>query len=441
MRLDVHLEGHGIAGTLSRDDQLAVSFRYADDYAGPALSLGLPVAGKAFGDLPSRAYFHNLLQEGERLDRVAAQYQLERTDTVGLLSHLGRDCAGAISVVPEGAPPGKMPGDLTADYAEIGEEQLARDVAALYAKRPPRKRAEFSLAGVQSKMAVTVHPDGRVLEPLEGAPTTHILKVGNAEDEVLVENELVVMKTARRLGLPVADCAMGRAGGIPYLMVPRFDRAVDGSLVRRLHQEDCCQALGLPPSMKYEKYADPTDERRAASFANLFGLSLHTADPVGFEDALVRITFFNYLVGNADAHAKNFALLHAGRRPTLAPFFDLVCIALYSSAAQDFAMRIGGTADWDGVDRNSWLNFLETAGRRGRSADRTIDKHLRPMAGAILGTMDDVIAAEGLDGSRVRLVRDCVGDRIRHLNATLGFGIPVATDAFAVRGGGWLLSS
>lgn len=438
--LDVHLEAHGLAGKLRSDESGGLSFAYVPDYAGPALSLCLSVRAQAYGDVDSRAFFHNLLQEGWRLEQVAAQHRLERTDTVGLLSHLGQECAGAISVVPEGAAPGKMPGRLDADYAEISPAQLAQDVADLFARKAVRQRAEFSLAGVQSKMAVVALPDGRLLEAKNGAPTTHILKVGNADNDLLVENELLLLKTAKRLGLPVVDCERRLAGNIPYLLVPRFDRAIDGGLVRRLHQEDACQAMGLPTAMKYEKNGDPLNTARIAGFANLFALGRRTADPIGFASAVIRLTLFNFLTGNADAHAKNFALVYRGPKPVLAPAYDLVCTALYEHVSQEFAMRIGGAKIWDAVGRDHWLAFLDQAGVKGKGRDKIFERTFRPLAQAILAAMKAELELLGLGLTRSVLIRDCVGERLRHLNATLGFDVPVDTDAFAVSGGGWRLS-
>lgn len=439
-RLDVHLEGHGLAGKLMSDESRALSFAYAPDYGGPALSLCLPVRAETYGDLACRAFFHNLLQEGVRLDQVAAQHRLERTDTVGLLSHLGKECAGAISVVPEGEAPGKMPGNLDIDYAGISPGQLAQDVADLFARRPPRQNTEFLLAGVQSKMAVVALQDGRLLEARNGAPTTHILKVGNADFALLVENELLLLRTAKRLGLPVVDCEMRRAGDIPYLLVPRFDRVIEGRLVRRLHQEDACQAMGLPSAMKYEKHGDPADPARAAGFANLFALGRRTADPIGFNDAIIRLALFNFLTGNADAHAKNFALLHMGARPRLAPAYDLVCTALYPWTSQDDAMRIGGARIWHEVGRQQWLSFLEQAGVRGKGRDRIIKRIFHAMAKDILAAIKVELGLLRLGSSRAVLIRDCVGERLSHLNDTLGFDISVDTDAFEVSGGGWRFS-
>lgn len=439
--LDVYLEGEGLAGRLASDDTFSLSYQYSEGYAGPPLSLRLPVRPLPYGDSEARAFFGNLLQEGWRLERIAARHRVARTDIAGLLVHLGRECPGAISVVPENQPPGKAPGILATDYREISAEQLREDVAALYARRAPRAGTEFSLAGVQSKMAVTLLADGRVAEPIDGAPTTHILKVGNAEDELLVENEFVCLRTAALLGLPVVPCGIGRAGQTPYLLVPRFDRRIDNGLVRRLHQEDCCQALGLATSMKYEKDRDPDEPTRAASFANLFALARRTADPLSSLDSLIRVAFYNYLIGNADAHAKNFALLlPRGRRPRLAPFYDLVCIALYDSS-QEFAMRFGGRKMWDQFDRDSLERFLADAGIKGKGVDRIAERLLRPMAATILDRMQSVIESSDLGLSRVRLVRHCVGERIRHLNESLGWRIPVTTDAMLRQGGGWRMGS
>lgn len=438
--LDVHLEGHGLIGKLTADESLALRFAYASGYSGPALSVSLPVREVPYGDTESRAFFGNLLQEGARLDKVAAQYRIDRNDVAGLLSHLGRDCPGALSIVHEGMPSGKMPGHLKRDYTEIPDSQLTQDVADLFMRRPPRQRTEFSLAGVQSKMAVVALPDGRLLEAIDGAPTTHILKVGNTDDEALVENEFVVMKTAVRLGLPVVECEMRQSAGIPFLLVPRFDRTLDGPLVRRLHQEDFCQALSLPASMKYEKNRDPDDRNRAASFANVFALARRTADPVGFIETLVRLTFFNFLVGNVDAHAKNFALLYRGHKPHLALAYDLVCVALYEHVDQGLAMRIGGVKMWDAVERDHWLAFLTDAGIRGKGRDRVIERVFLPMAQAILPTIERVIEEFGLGSSHAAVIMNCVGERVRYLNATMGFTIPVDTPPFGVHGVTWTFS-
>jgi len=438
--LDVYLEQEGLVGTLTSDDNFALSFAYVPGYAGPPLALRLPIRDETYGDVESRAFFQNLLQEGWQLDLVATQYRKGRTDVAGLLFYLGKDCPGALSIVPAGSPPVKSPGSLVTDYEAVSDDRLTRDIAALFERKPILGRTRFSLAGFQSKMAITQHPAGHFLEAINGAPSTHIIKVGNRDDESLVENEFLCLKAAAALGLPTIDCAIQKAGSIPYLLVPRYDRAIEGSTIYRLHQEDCCQALGLPPAMKYEKDGDPHDPRRVASFANLFHLSDELAAPIDCREILIKTAFYNYLIGNADAHAKNFSLMHVGKKPILADLYDLVCIALYPAALQDMAMAVGRTVEWDVVERADWQIFLTSAGITGKQQNTVIEKILRPMASRILDVFTALIEAHDMGTSRARLIRDCIGERLHHLNNIMGWDIPVPTDAFVVKGGGWTLS-
>ncbi|MCF8506927.1 MAG: type II toxin-antitoxin system HipA family toxin [Caulobacter sp.] len=427
-------------GRLVSDDFYALTFTYKPAYLrrpdATALSLSMPLTAEPYGDAAARAWFANLLQEGKRLDDICAggpgRLPVDRNDVVGLLEQLGRECPGAVSAVPPGAPPGKRPGVLATDYAPIPDEELAAELANLFAGRPAKPGTEFSLAGVQSKMAVTVAADGTLLEPLpgSGAPTTHVLKVGDADHEALVENEFLCLELAAALGLPVVAREMRERAGVRSLLVPRYDRAVDygNGTVHRLHQEDCCQALGLPPSLKYEKRGDRATGR-IADFARLFGLNAKTAVPADFRATIAKANFLNFLIGNADAHAKNFSLLHDGRRPRLAPLYDLICIALYPRHSQEFSMRIGGSVDgavagkkmWDDIEREDWLAFLAIAGFRGAGGARFLETQLKPMADRALAAFDDLVVQHGLQQSPACAIRDCLAKRLAHLRATLGW--------------------
>lgn len=443
-KLVIWLESCGIpVGYLASDDFYALSFAYDSAYlAHPdraPLSLHLPLTVAPYGDAQSRAFFANLLMEGKRLDDVCAggpgRGPVDRNDVVGLLEQLGRECPGAVSAVPVGAPPAKQPGMLATDYVVISNEQLAAELANLFAGKPAKPDTEFSLAGVQSKMAVTVAADGRLMEPVHGrgAPTTHVLKVGDRDHEALVENEFLCLKLAQELGLPVIPHQLHEHAGIRYLLVPRYDRAVDYALgtVRRLHQEDCCQALGLPPGLKYEKKGD-RQSGRIADFVRLFSLHSKTAEPADFRALVAKVTFFNFLIGNSDAHAKNFSLLYAGARPRLAPFYDLLSVAMYPTKSQEFSMRIGGSVDgsaagkkmWDDVDLSDWLNFLAIAGYAGAGAKRFIDTQFKPMAEHALKAFDIILENHGLQGTPVSGLREHLAERIGHLNKTLGWQIP-----------------
>ena len=444
--LDVWLEDHDKPiGQLQSDRYKALRFTYADGYLSApdshALSLALSLTVQSYGDAQCRAYFANLLQEGPQLDRVAGQYGLDRDDVAGLLFHLGRECPGAVSIVPEGEPPSKRPGTLPDDYSLLNDELLSREVQELSYGRSPQHNIEFSLAGVQAKLAIAVDGEGRIYEPLpkSGAPTTHILKIGDPDKESLIENEFFCLKLADALGLPVVQPTLRKIGNVSALLIPRFDRVVEDNKVRRLHQEDMCQALGLPPQLKYERYGE-RGSGYIATLARLFDIRRKTADPIGFQEALIKITFFNFLIGNSDAHAKNFSLLYTERRPRLAPFYDLLSIALYPGFSQEFALRVGGKDRWDELNRDDWMNFLHDAGVLGKGRDRIFERMLEPMAAIILDRAGQLLGEHGLEMTRVRLIRDCIGERIRHLNGSFGWQLGVSTDAFVVNAPGWSMS-
>lgn len=440
MELNVFLEGdEDPVGTLARSPEMDVSFRYRPDYAGRALSIRLPVREHAYGDQETRGYFANLLQEGARLDEIAARHRIERSDIVGLLAHVGLDCAGAVSIARPGEASAKTPGVLDRDYYPYAEEDLAADVEALEARRAVRRGARFSLAGVQSKMAVGMNEGGEILHAEEGAPTTHIVKVGRPDFPGLVENEFLVMKTAEALGLPVAGCERREAGGRTFLLIERFDREVETGSVHRLHQEDACQALGLSPSVKYARDL-PEGQSPRADFPHLFELEDALGDPLSFRQNIPRVAFFNWLVGNSDAHAKNFAFMHpVGGRPYLADFYDLVCIAVYPDVSQELAMPIGRHDAWDAVSVEDWEELLGLLQIKGSAARRIIKRDLLPIAEQALDTMASVIADHGLRMTMARRVRDSLGPRIDRVNELFNLEIEVDTDGFDPRAGGWTL--
>lgn len=470
IRLAVWLDGApGRLGTLTGEKEagFATSFAYDPDYlARPGavpLSASLPLRSQPFADPQTRAFFDNLLPEGERRRSEALARRLDPADVAGLLGALGADCPGATSVLPEGASAAKMPGQVASDYEPLDEERLAALIADVAAGRPLGARARFSVAGVQRKLALARDPvTGRFLLPIGGAPTTHILKVEarDGEHRSIVANEALCLDVFRRLDLPTVQAERRLIGGVPVLVVTRYDREVRDGRVTRLHQEDAAQALGVPRELKYEDDAIEaglgTEQRGLSALLGRFaGL---TRGPGDTRLALLRATMANWLLGNADAHLKNFALLHDEARVErfrveqalgfgfdLAPFYDVVCIGAYPEVDQTLAMRIGRAGQWDAVERADWLQLAAGLfpGRRRVGAGvlaRQFDG-LRAMAGAVLPAIDAAVATGIVTRMEAKPVRDVVGARVRHLNRTLGWDIPADTDAPLRRGGGWAMSS
>ena len=467
-QLDVLLDGApGQVGTLT--DQpgggFPMSFAYDPAYlsqSGPVpLSASLPLRAAPYADAEARAFFDNLLPEGERRREEALARRIDPTDVVGLLGVLGADCPGAVSVLPAGSAPAKVPGRLGADYDVLDEARLAALVRDTAAGRPLEVRVRFSVAGVQRKLALARDPaTGEFLLPRDGVPTTHILKVEaqDGEHRGIVANEALCLDVFRRLGLPAVHGERMVIGGVPVLVVARYDREVRNGLVTRLHQEDAAQALGVPRELKYEDDAERAglgpDRRGFGGLLGRFAGLLR--GPADARVSLVRAAHANWLLGNADAHLKNFALMHGGAGGgrlasghalgfwlDLAPFYDVVCIGAYPAVDQALAMRIGHAGKWDAVERADWLLLAAQVfpGRRVGAGvlARQLD-WLRDMATAVLPAVDAAVAKGVVTRMEAKPVRDVAGARLRHLNRTLGWSIPADTDALVHRGGGWAMS-
>jgi serine/threonine-protein kinase HipA len=447
LSLDVRLDGFTEpAGTLFRTEQRALEFAYTSAHLARAdalpLSLSLPLTDEPYGDVVTRAFFDNLLQERDgALNDVMAREGLARDDVAGLLLHLGKDCPGALSVLAAGAPAVKVPGDLGTDYRALSNETLTAIATALRDRRrlPIGTTDPSPLAGVQSKLALTRLADGRLAEPIPGtgAPTTHILKVPDRDHPRDAAHEAATLDLSRALGFETSEAAVVEIGEIEVLLVRRFDRALDreGRVVR-LHQEDFAQALGLPASLKYERRG--TADRRF-DVAGIRKILDATVNPIEERDRFIRATLFDLMTGNVDGHAKNFALLHIARdRIRVAPRYDLLPTRLDPNLTDELAFKIGSAGTLVAITRADFDAFLETLGVRSAAARRRItERHTRSLA-------DGLCAAFGeLAGKGMRLFADLIAANLRQLLPVLGVAIPTAAqerDAFVPRGGGWLTS-
>jgi serine/threonine-protein kinase HipA len=288
----------------------------------PLISLSLPVSARRYTQGIVRPFLDGLLPEGESRKSIARGVQVSERDTYGLIRALGRDCAGAIVIQPAEDPPPPVPTTARAEPLSPDEiEVLVRDLKS--APLGVGGRVRVSLAGVQEKLVLTRMPDGSWGRPVDGTPSTHILKPEIAAYPDTVENEAFCMRIAKHLGLDVAAVETTEIGGRKLIVVGRYDRIVgtDGS-VERLHQEDLCQATGVPPETKYEEDGGPSLRRVA-------GILESVAAPDSLE-RLLRMVTVNALIGNGDAHAKNFSLLHAASGAlTLTPMYDLMCTLYY----------------------------------------------------------------------------------------------------------------
>lgn len=356
--LDVYLN-ESRAGRL-REEKGQLFFAYdkawLDSEQFIPLSVTMPRQAGEFANEITRAFFDNLLPEGDIRTAIAKLKRVSERNTFGLLEEIGGDCAGAISLWPEGEKPNTNEG-----YAAISDERLNKLLADMQ-KRPLlviEDELRLSLAGAQNKLPV--HYDGTQLSlPKGSAPSSHILKPGSPGFAQMPVNEHFCMRLAAALGLPVPASTILRKPN-PIYLVQRYDRVKgsDGALTR-IHQIDFCQALNLPSSKKYEKEGGP-------SLAACFDvIATYCAQPAKDRLQLISWAIFNYLVGNADAHAKNLSLLIASEGISLAPFYDLISTAVYRDLTLNLALKIGGEDRPDWIQERHWAMFAEVSGANPR---------------------------------------------------------------------------
>ncbi|HZJ52186.1 MAG TPA: HipA domain-containing protein [Actinomycetota bacterium] len=327
----------------------------------PLLSLSLPLTPQRYTHGVVRPFLDGLLPEGEARRAAANDFNVLSEDTYGLVRALGRDCAGALVIQPDDEPAPPLPTTLTA--TRLSDSEIGELIANLrYAPLGVAGRVRITLAGVQEKLLLTRMPDGSWGRPVDGTPSTHILKPDITRFPNVVENEAFCMRLARNLGLPVAHVETATMGGRRVIVVERYDRIVhtDGS-VERIHQEDFCQATGILPDKKYEEDGGPSLRRMAETLQAVAG-------PDSLE-LLLRAVTLNVLIGNGDAHGKNFSLLHDPSGVLrLAPLYDLISTMVYGD--DRLAMYIDTVQRTDRVTAGRIIN---EAGRWGISESRAAE--------------------------------------------------------------------
>ena len=360
-----------LVATVSRETSGKVRLRYSDaalstfELGMPLLSIGLPLADVSYPNARTRAFLDGLLPEGEQRRVIAEQLDLSANDTFGLIRELGRDCAGAIVVQPRDEPAPAPATTLTA--RPLTDEEITDQVVNL--KNAPlglSDHVRISLAGVQEKLLLTRRIDGTWGSPTDGTPSTHLLKPEIRAFPNTVANEAFCMRFARYLGVRTATIDTTEFGGRPLIVVERFDRlvAADGS-VQRIHQEDFCQVFSRSPKDKYQHDGGP-------SLRQIAGILRQYADPQSLI-RLLEMVFVNVLVGNGDAHGKNFSVLHhRDGRIELAPLYDSHS-TLYS-VDSELSMYIDNVQKTRSVTYGRLMNEAITWGIRPDVAARTLSE-------------------------------------------------------------------
>lgn len=333
--LDVYLLEQHI-GHLIQEQGGRMEFQYLESWLNNpdavALSHSLPLRVERYTQKECKGFFSGLLPEGDNRDLVAKILGTSPSNDFRMLREIGGECAGAVTILPHEKHLEKPENS----YERLDDNRLS-EVLRQLPTRPlmaGAKGIRLSQAGAQDKLPVHVS-GGQISLPLGNSPSTHILKPGSKYLEDLVVNEAFCMKLAALCELEVAGVEIQSAQQTIFLLIERYDRKLEGNRVVRLHQEDFCQALGIAPERKYQSDGGP-------SLKNCFQLILNASNnPVLDLRKFWNGVVFNHLIGNNDAHGKNFSFIYENRKLRFAPLYDLVCTAYYSDVDERAAMKIG----------------------------------------------------------------------------------------------------
>jgi len=364
------LLGNHPVGRLTRDDAGSLTFEYAeawlaDEDAYP-LSLSMPlIRARHSGDVVA-AYLWGLLPDNEIiLDGWAKRFKVSARNPFGLLANVGEDCSGAVRfVTAERREKVARENEKRKEIAWLDEHAIAERLRGLHrdasAWREATDAGQFSLGGAQPKTAL--FSDGkRWGVPSGRLPTTHILKPGSPDFEGHPENEHFCLVLAGEVGLPVARSRVMSFEDEVAIVLERYDRLRDGDAVIRVHQEDCCQALGVSPVNKYENVGGPG----ARAIATLLRERSRKAQED--LDTFLGALAFNWIIGGTDAHVKNYSvLIGRGGELRLAPLYDVASFLPYAKHGLrklTLAMKIGGTYRLHDIGVHAWQKLAKEVGR------------------------------------------------------------------------------
>ncbi|MDP4530389.1 type II toxin-antitoxin system HipA family toxin [Alkalimonas delamerensis] len=351
-RLDVYMNGIRV-GEYQRDSRGANAFIYDTDWlCSPgrrSLSLSLTLRPERYAGPEVYNFFDNLLPDSHEIrERMVARFKASSTEPFDILKQVGRDCVGAIQLMPSGAD---VPAIKRIEASALTDAEIAKILNGYQSKKPlgmldDTQDFRISLAGAQEKTALLFH-QGHWCLPHNATPTTHILKLPIGEirshDRVIdmthsVENEYLCLKIAKAYGFKAANCQMIVPDGVKALAVERFDRTMspDNSWIMRLPQEDFCQVKGISPARKYEPDGGP-------GISDIMQELLGATNPKHDRETFMRTQVLFWLLGATDGHAKNFSIfIERQDHYRLTPLYDILSAfpALSKKGRHDKNLRL-----------------------------------------------------------------------------------------------------
>lgn len=410
MILPVHYGDRPVA-TITADGE-TVELRYEADWLEATdrfpISLSMPLGEQPYDSGRLLPWLMNLLPEGDPLRAMTQMLGAAPEDVIGLIMETGGDLAGALTIggtEPQGAP----------GYRSVGDAAALERIITELPARPfliDEEGVAMSLAGAQDKLPVALQ-DGAITIPVGGAPSTHILKPDNPRLFGSVQNEALCMVLARRIGLETAAVTTDVAGERAYLLVTRYDRHAAGGDVRRLHQEDFCQALGRPPAAKYEFNRTG---RRGPSLAEMFALvrqHMTARDITRLLDAAI----FNIAIGNVDSHAKNYSILLRPEGPVLAPLYDLMTGLAWHGITPNHAQEVGGQRRGRYIYGRHWERMAKACGLAPRATVRRVEAVAGRLLRELAAAAEEVAAMPAGPGTFLNLFRDEIAARATEVQA------------------------
>lgn len=372
MKYNVSIEKEGrlykvgtLEGTDHNDTVFTYDGAYLNDTSAAALSVSLPLEEVSFDPVKTRIFFEGMLPEGFIRHSLADRMHIDESDYISMLHNLGRECIGAVRITTD---------DETIDeeYIPVTKQEIEQ-LAAEGATKSTEivTKTHLSLAGASGKVGLYYDESSdKWYLPVGTAPSTHIVKQSQVRLSGIVTNERLSMLTAAKCGIDTAESFIINTGSADkeeiLYATKRYDRLITdgsrkiGALLRpaRLHQEDFAQVLGIPSSRKYEK----EDDHYLAQMFKL--LREYSTDPIEDQLKLWDRVIFNCLIGNTDAHIKNFSLLYSPdmRSIRLAPAYDIVSTVVYESSTREMSMKIGKAMDIDDVTEKSFEQAASEAG-------------------------------------------------------------------------------
>ncbi len=362
-----------------------------------SLSLSLAPVGHVYTGPIVEAWFDNLLPDNADIRmRIRRRFSAASLSPFDLLAQIGRDCAGAIQLLPEGEEPGNVQRIDARPLDEAGVEAILRGVTTAGPGMPDELDTfRISIAGAQEKTAL-LRQDGAWYEPTGATPTTHILKLPlgrigtmGVDMSLSLENEWLCARIASALGFEVAPCDLATFGETRALIVERFDRRLssDRNWIVRLPQEDFCQATGNPPFRKYESDGGP-------GIPQIMSILLGSRDPFTDRRTFLLSQLLFWLLAAPDGHAKNYSVfIEPGGRYRLTPLYDIMSAYPVMGYRADriaheklrMAMAVTGRNrhyEWRKISLRHWRHTASTCGM-GREIDGLITELIERIPAAL----------------------------------------------------------